>query len=79
ISTPTGSTGYSLSANGPLVFPDLSVVLITPISAHTLSSRPLVLPSTTRIEVSLTDDRRGKGTISLDGQEQLPLFPGDLL
>ena len=52
IATPTGSTAYSLSAGGPIVTPAVDSLIITPVSAHTLTSRPLVVPATSKIELS---------------------------
>jgi NAD+ kinase len=68
ISTPTGSTAYNLSAGGPILFPQLPVSVITPICAHTLSLRPLVVPDTSRIAVSLQTERE-EVYLTLDGQE----------
>jgi NAD+ kinase len=68
ISTPTGSTAYNLSAGGPILFPQLPVAVITPICAHTLSLRPLVVPDTSRIEVTLHTERE-EVYLTLDGQE----------
>ena len=53
ISTPTGSTAYCLSAGGPIVFPTMPAVVLTPICSHTLTNRPIVLPADQRIEVTL--------------------------
>ncbi len=67
ISTPTGSTGYSLSANGPIIHPDLDCLAITPICPHTLTNRPIVVASDARITVrlrSLNEDV----FLTLDGQ-----------
>ncbi len=53
LSTPTGSTGYSLSAGGPIVSPSASMILLTPIAPHTLNSRPVILPDNVKITVEL--------------------------
>ncbi len=75
LSTPTGTTAYSLSAGGPILHPHLDAIALVPISPHTLSNRPIVLNSTSKIEVSLmqVDDAQ----ISYDGQFQLALEAGD--
>jgi NAD+ kinase len=72
VSTPTGSTAYSLSAGGPVVQPDMHAVVIAPICPHTLSMRPLVVPDQTRIEIAL---RTGGSDVylTLDGQVGYPL------
>ena len=66
ISTPTGSTAYSLSAGGPILFPTMDAVVLTPICSHTLTNRPIVLPGADRIEVTLLADQEVMATI--DGQ-----------
>jgi NAD+ kinase len=66
ISTPTGSTAYSLSAGGPILFPTMDAVVLTPICSHTLTNRPIVLPGTDRIEVTLLADQEVMATV--DGQ-----------
>jgi NAD+ kinase len=76
ISTPTGSTAYNLSAGGPILFPQLPVAVITPICAHTLSLRPLVVPDTSRIEVTLHTERE-EVYLTLDGQEGAELHYRD--
>jgi NAD+ kinase len=76
LSTPTGSTAYNLSAGGPILFPQLPVVVITPICPHTLSLRPLVVPDTSAIAITLQTDRE-EVYLSLDGQEGAPLAVGD--
>jgi NAD+ kinase len=68
ISTPTGSTAYNLSAGGPIVFPRLPVVLLTPICPHALSLRPIVVPDSGAIEVTL-ETQREEVYLTLDGQE----------
>ncbi len=75
LSTPTGTTAYSLSAGGPILHPNLDAIALVPISPHTLSNRPIVLNSTSKIEISLVqvDDAQ----ISYDGQFLLALEVGD--
>jgi NAD+ kinase len=75
LSTPTGTTAYSLSAGGPILHPNLDAIALVPINPHTLSNRPIVLSSASKIEVSLVqvDDAQ----ISYDGQFQLALELGD--
>src|SRR5262249_60326043 len=53
VSTPTGSTAYNISAGGPIIFPTMSAMVVTPICSHTLTNRPLVLPEGVRIELML--------------------------
>ena len=66
ISTPTGSTAYSLSAGGPILFPTADAIVLTPICSHTLTNRPIVLPGADRIEVTLLADQEVMATV--DGQ-----------
>ena len=66
ISTPTGSTAYCLSAGGPIVFPTMDAVVLTPICSHTLTNRPIVLPADQRIEVRLLTDQ--DVMLTADGQ-----------
>ena len=68
VSTPTGSTAYNLSAGGPILTPDLPVAVMTPICPHTLSLRPLVVPDTSDIAITLETDRE-EVYLTLDGQE----------
>ncbi len=79
ISTPTGSTAYNLSAGGPILDPRLPVAVLTPICPHALSLRPIVVPDSTRIEVTLESDRGDKVYVTLDGQEGTQLGPGDVV
>ena len=67
ISTPTGSTAYSLSAGGPILQPLLNAVVMVPISPHTLSNRPIVLPASSCIEFKLDDSNMNVCHISADG------------
>ena len=72
VSTPTGSTGYSLSSGGPIISPNLNLLAITPICSHSLSARPIVLPSDSFINIKFTDDFVN-ASLTIDGQERLTL------
>jgi NAD+ kinase len=75
ISTPTGSTAYNLSTGGPILFPTMDAVVLTPIAPHTLSNRPIVIPASERIEVTLLDDQ--DVMLTMDGQVGVPLRERD--
>lgn len=77
VSTPTGSTGYSLSAGGPVVDPEVRVIILTPICAHALSARSLVVPADRSIEMALPDPRGEEVNLTADGQEGFCLRAGD--
>lgn len=79
ISTPTGSTAYSMSAGGSLVHPDNGATIVTPICPHTLSFRPLVLPDTMTISVGVPYDARISAYASFDGRKRVELQRGDFL
>jgi len=72
ISTPTGSTAYNLSAGGPVIFPSMNAILITPICPFTLSNRPIVVPDDAEIELLLKTDKEDVA-LTLDGQVGFPL------
>jgi NAD+ kinase len=76
ITTPTGSTGYSLSANGPIIHPDLDCLAITPICPHTLTNRPIVVASDALITVRLQSQNEDV-FLTLDGQVGFELKYGD--
>jgi NAD+ kinase len=78
ISTPTGSTAYSLSANGPIVVPSVDCILATPICPHSLVIRPLVLPSNQEIRVQVLSDSTDL-MLTVDGQDGEPLKAGGTL
>ena len=76
ISTPTGSTAYNLSAGGPVIFPSMNAVVITPICPFTLSNRPIVVPDDAEIELLLKTDQE-EVALTLDGQVGFPLKVAD--
>jgi NAD+ kinase len=78
ISTPTGSTAYSLSAGGPVVVPTVESIVLTPISAHTLTVRPVVLPPAAEVAVK-AEDGPDELLVTIDGQVGTIFAPGDTL
>lgn len=78
VSTPTGSTAYSLSAGGPILFPTLEAIILSPICPHTLTHRPIVLPAESTVEVVL-NTKNVDVTLTLDGQVGFILKEGDLV
>lgn len=81
VSTPTGSTAYNVSAGGPIVAPDVDAMIITPIAAHSLAFRPIVVPGSSRIELTMIRVNRATGSngtvLAVDGQVMQPLHEGD--
>jgi NAD+ kinase len=77
ISTPTGSTAYCLSAGGPIVFPTMDAMVLTPICSHTLTNRPIVLPASQRIDVTLLSDQ--DVMLTADGQVGFALRQWDVV
>ena len=77
VSTPTGSTAYCLSAGGPIVFPTMDAVVLTPICSHTLTNRPIVLPGHLSIQVKLLSDQ--DVALTMDGQVGFALKPADVV
>jgi NAD+ kinase len=76
VATPTGSTAYSLSAGGPVVMPTVNAFVITPVSPHSLTHRPLVVPDSAVVEILLRSEEE-VAYLSLDGQPGLDLRDGD--
>jgi NAD+ kinase len=76
VSTPTGSTAYSLSLGGPILSSDMHAIVVMPIAAHSLTNRPIVLPNSSQLAIRV---RQNSGELGLliDGQELLPLEEGD--
>ncbi|MCE5255566.1 MAG: NAD(+)/NADH kinase [Spirochaetaceae bacterium] len=79
IATPTGSTAYNLAAGGPALHPEMQAMVINPICAFTLASRPLVLPAQAAVEVQVEETRRSGAMLTVDGQEKLSLLQGDVV
>jgi NAD+ kinase len=78
LSTPTGSTAYSLAAGGPVICPAVDALLATPICPHSLSQRPLILPGEAELSVALTEGKDGADVqVTVDGQLGFPLEPGE--
>jgi NAD+ kinase len=78
VATPTGSTAYNLSAGGPIVYPTLRHLILLPICSHTLSNRPIILPDTVTVAVTL-DEKAQDVYLTLDGQVGQAMEPGDRL
>ncbi len=78
VSTPTGSTAYSLAAGGPIVEPSVAAIIMSPICPHSLNQRPLVLSNTLNIQIRLTQ-KPGAVFLTLDGQEVIELEENDLI
>ncbi len=78
ISTPTGSTAYNLSAGGPIVYPSLHCIIITPICPHTLTNRPIMIPDDVVIQSTLKTKQQ-EVLLTLDGQQGFALEYGDVI
>ncbi len=82
VSTPTGSTGYNMSAGGPIVEPKAKMLLLTPICPHKVGARSIVLSADDEIEIRVTDGRNGgiqKMEVNFDGSNTEPLSTGDYI
>lgn len=76
VATPTGSTAYNLSAGGPVVYPSMNAIVVTPICPFTLSNRPIVIPDDAQIELRLRTEKE-EVSVTLDGQVGFPFQAGD--
>ena len=79
VSTPTGSTAYSLSAGGPIMHPGLNAMVLVPMFSHSLSSRPLVVDGDSIIEIKLSQTNQREMQLSCDGQMTYALAPGQTI
>ena len=79
VATPTGSTAYNLAAGGPALYPEMPAMVINPICPFTLASRPLVLPASDRVDVTIDETRRSGAMLTVDGQETRVLEKGDIV
>jgi NAD+ kinase len=75
LATPTGSTAHSLSAGGPIVHPELKVIILSPICPHTMTNRPLIIPGNKEVTIEL-DKEKVEVSLTIDGQEWITLVPG---
>lgn len=76
ISTPTGSTAYSLAAGGPILMPRVAALIVNPVSAHSLTHRPLIVPDTSKIEL-IVRTGEDEAYLSVDGQVGMRVYDGD--
>ncbi|RFA28235.1 NAD kinase [Alkalilimnicola ehrlichii] len=76
VSTPTGSTAYAMAGGGPIVHPDAKCMVLVPVCPHTLSNRPLVIDSSSEVEIVVHQDSIDRAGISCDGQADLGLIQG---
>lgn len=79
VSTPTGSTAYSLSGGGPIMHPRLNAIVLVPMFPHTLSSRPLVIDGNSEIKIIVAENNPTSPRVSCDGQVNIGVHPGDVL
>jgi len=77
VSTPTGSTAYSMSAGGPILTPNLNALSLIPMFPHTLTSRPIVVDGDSEIKLVLANDNHENLQVSCDGHVILTVMPGD--
>jgi NAD+ kinase len=76
VATPTGSTAYAFSAGGPIVWPEVEAILLVPLSAHALFSRPIVVAPTSRLSIELVSSWHGRGVLWCDGRRMVEVPPG---
>jgi NAD+ kinase len=79
VSTPTGSTAYSLSGGGPILHPSLDAIALVPMFSHALTSRPIVVDGQSKIKLVMGNFRGGQPEVSCDGQNHLSIEAGDVI
>jgi NAD+ kinase len=79
VATATGSTAYALSCGGPILYPELDALVLAPICPHTLSDRPIVIRSTSTVEIRLLERQDTQAQVTCDGVSLGELAPGDKL
>lgn len=79
ISTPTGSTAYAVAAGASMVHPEVPSIMITPICPHSLSFRPIIVPSGVNLKIMPSESARSPVSVSFDGQQKVLLEQGDAL
>ncbi len=79
VSTPTGSTAYSLSGGGPILHPGLDAIVLVPICPHTLSNRPIVVSSESTVEIQLMPHNQTHAQVAFDGQANADIEPEDVI
>ena len=77
ISTPTGSTAYSLSAGGPIMSPAINAISLVPMFPHTLSSRPISIDANSKVDIIFSPSNSNEARLSCDGQVRFPVAPGE--
>lgn len=79
VATPTGSTAYALSSGGPILHPALNVIVLVPISPHTMGNRPIVIDGDSRVEIHVKESDPFHAQVTCDGQINLGLNAGDII
>ncbi|MGV6807342.1 MAG: NAD(+) kinase [bacterium] len=79
VSTPTGSTAYALSAGGPILHPSMNAVVLVPMNAHTLTSRPIAVSADSRVDILVGPRNEVHPLVTCDGQHDISTRPGDLI
>lgn len=77
VATPTGSTAYSVAANGPILYPEMQAIILNPICPFTLSHRPIVLPADEVVTITVDEQQRSQLILTVDGQTMVGLQLGD--